>query len=205
MNILPNKDDLASLLQAAVDRFNDSNDRETLLCGNQPGLEQQISKFRVAHEQAISYRLAFYLECSLRQKGYITDNGPIVVDCEYNQHLFDQKKLCVLVLEAQPFFDAGRTSIPVKGNDKVIEFVVRPDVLVHSRGIDGPTNLVVLEVKRWSNAERKHDALKLKLFTELAYNRFGYVLGAAIYARDDLAIKDRKLEVGPQFHAGIPF
>jgi hypothetical protein len=141
MNTPPSKDDLLHVLQEAVDRFNGSIDRESLLCGFFPGLEQQVSQFRAAHEQAISHRLAFYLECLLRKHGVVTDKGPIVVDCEYNQHLFDDKKLVVLIKDAQAFLDAGRKPIAVPGNNKVVEFVVRPDILVHMRGKDGPTNL----------------------------------------------------------------
>ncbi|MBI2927890.1 MAG: hypothetical protein HYY24_19545 [Verrucomicrobia bacterium] len=204
MKTLPTKDELAGLLHEAVARFNDSNDRETLLRGHQPGLEQRVSPFRVAHEQAISYRLAFYLECLLRKKEIVTDKGPIIVDCEYNQHLFDHKKLRVLIGEAQPFLHAGRTAIPVPGSNEAVEFIVRPDVLVHMRGNDGPTNLLVLEIKRWTNAERQHDALKLRLFTELGLNKFGYVLGAAVYARNDRDINERELEVGLRFHGGKP-
>lgn len=198
----PTKDELLQMLQDSVNRFNDSTDCESLLRGFLPGLEQQVSQFRAAHEQAISHRLAFYLEYALREKGVVTDKGPIVVDCEYNQHLFDQKKLRVLVIEAVPFLDAGRKPIAVAGNDKAVGFVVRPDVLVHMRGKDGPTNLLVLEVKRWTNAERLHDALKLRLFTELASNKFGYVLGAAVYARNDREGNERKLEIGPRYHGG---
>lgn len=205
MSDFPNKDDLASLLQMGVDRFNDSIDRKTLLCGYHPGLETRITEFRVAHEQAISYRLAFYLECLLRNKKVVTDDGPIVVDCEYNQHLFDHKKLRVLIREAQPFLDAGRAAIPVQGSNEAVDFIVRPDVLVHKRGDDGATNLLVLEVKRWTNPDRKHDELKLRLFTELGLNKFGYVMGAAVYALNHLDGGKRKLEVGPRFHAGKAF
>lgn len=205
MNIPPTKDDLEQILQQAVERFNDSVDCESLLRGYFPGLEQPVSQFRVAHEQAISHRLAFYIECLLRKNGVVTDKGPIVVDCEYNQHLFDDKKLMVLVDDAQPFLNAKRTPIPVPGNSKVVEFIVRPDVLVHMRGDDGPTNLLVLEVKRWTNPDRKHDELKLRLFTELGLNKFGYVVGAAVYALNHRDGDERKLEVGPRFHAGKLF
>lgn len=199
----PTKDDLVSLLQASVDRFN-GVDRETLLCAPPPGLDQRVSQFRVAHEQAISHRLAFYLECFLREREIVTDEGPLAVDCEYNQHLFDRKKLRVLIEDAQPFLAAGRTAIPVPGSDAMVDFEIRPDILVHMRGNDGPTNLLVLEVKRWTNPERRHDELKLQLLTRLGLNTFGYVLGAAVYARNDLEPKKRVLELGPRFHAGMP-
>jgi hypothetical protein len=202
MNKLPTKDELLLLLQESVKRFNTSIDCESLLRGYFPGLEEQVGPFRVAHEQAISHRLAFYLECLLRRREFITDKGPIVVDCEYNQHLFDHKKLRVLISEAQPFLDAGRTAIPVPGNNQALDFIVRPDILVHMRGDDGPTNLLILEVKRWTNPDRQHDALKLRLFTEPGLNKFAYVLGAAVYARNDRDVNLRELEIGPRFHGG---
>ena len=65
MNNPPSKDDLVSLLDAAVKRFNDSKDGKTLL-GSDYGLEHQVKEFRVAHEQAIAHRLAYYLEDALR-------------------------------------------------------------------------------------------------------------------------------------------
>jgi hypothetical protein len=204
MNELPTKDELLLLLQASVRRFNDSIDCQSLLRGHLPGLEEPVGPFRVAHEQAISHRLAFYLECSLRKRKFTNDKGPVVVDCEYNQHLFDDKKLRVLMEEAQPFLVAGRIAIPVPGNYQAVDFIVRPDILIHRRGNDGPTNLLVLEVKRWTNAERQHDALKLRLFTEFGINKFAYVLGVAVYVMNDRDINERVLEIGPQFHGGKP-
>lgn len=200
----PTKDELESLLQLSVDRFNKSIDRETLLAAEDHGLEVQVSQFRVAHEQAISHRLAFYLECGLRDRAVISDGGPLVVDCEYNQHLFDRKRIRVLIDEAQPFLAAGRKAISIKDCDEAIDFEIRPDILVHRRGVDGPTNLLVLEVKRWTNPDRQHDELKLKLLTKLGLNTFGYVLGAAVYARNDLESKQRVLDVGLRFHGGAP-
>ena len=204
MNDLPTKDELVSLLEASVLRFNNSNDRETLLVPPDWGLEYPVSEFRVAHEQAISHRLAFYLEDSLRQKKFITDDGPLVVDCEYNQHLFDRKKNRVLVGEAHSFLAAGRKPLPVGGRDDVFEFEVRPDILVHRRGYDGPTNLLVLEIKRWTNPDKQHDEQKLKLLTKLGLNTFGYVLGGSVYARNDLPEKQRMLELGLRIHDGLP-
>jgi hypothetical protein len=165
-------------------------------------LEEPVAKFRVAHEQAITHRLAFYLECSLRRNGIISDEGPLVLDCEYNQHLFDRKKLRVLLKEAAGFLKAGRTPIPVEGRDDVVDFEIRPDVLVHRRGFDGPTNLMVLEIKRYTNPDRRHDELKLRLFTEGGINTFAYALGAAVYARNDVAPEQRELVLGPGFYGG---
>ena len=48
MNHLPTKDDLVTLLDAAVHRINNSEDGKSLL-GTDHGLEYQVRKFRVAH------------------------------------------------------------------------------------------------------------------------------------------------------------
>lgn len=202
MKELLHLDELSASLHTAIQRFNDSVDRETLLRAIPEGLEHSVSPIRVAHEQALSHRLAYYLECDLRRIGIVDDRGPLVVDCEYNQHLFDEKKIHVLLNDAGAFKLAGRKALPVKGRDDVVAFRIRPDVLVHRRGWDGPTNLMVLEVKRWTNVDRQHDVQKLRLLTKLGLNTFGYVLGAAVYARNDRRVDKRILEVGPQFHDG---
>jgi len=202
MNGIPSVEKLVSSVDAAVRRFNDSIDRIELLCMRQPGLEYLVRRFRVAHEQAIAHRLAFYLEANLREADIIDDRGPIVLDCEYNQHLFGPKRLRVLKKDAAPFLAAKRTPIRVEGRDDVYEFEIRPDLLVHRRGHDVPTNLIVLEIKRWTNPDRKHDEAKLRLLTQVGLNIFGYVLGAAIYARNDREGEERTLDVGLRFHEG---
>ena len=199
---MPNTNDLIGILQHSIDCFNNSIDRETLLCSIDPELDRQVSKFRVAHEQAIAHRLAFYLECNLRHAQIIQDKGPVVLDCEYNQHLFDKKKVRVLIKEAEAFLRAGRAPIPVEGRDDVVEFEVRPDAVVHRRGVDGPTNIMLLEIKRWTNQDRRHDELKLRLFTEKGENQFGYQIGAAVYAKNDRAPHERVLELGCIFSNG---
>jgi len=205
MNNPPTIDDLVSLLDEAVKRFNNSKDGRTLL-GSDYGLEYQVREFRVAHEQAISHRLAFYLEDALRHPDVkiITDEGALIVDCEYNQHRFGRKLVQILRAEAGEFIRAGRTAIPVEGRDDLVQFEIRPDILIHQRGIDGPTNLMVLEVKRWTNPEKKHDQQKLMLLSKLDLNTYGYVVAAAVYARNDLKGEDRVLQIGPRFHGGMP-
>src|SRR4051794_8885283 len=115
------RDELAALLHAAVKRFNGSIDRVDLLCGAPEGLDYLVDEFRVAHEQAISHRLAYYLECSLRDAGIIDDDGPVVVDCEYNQHLFDQKNIRVPKKRSAPFVAARRVPRDVKGRPDIYE------------------------------------------------------------------------------------
>jgi hypothetical protein len=61
---------------------------------------------------------------------------------------------------------------------------------------------MVLEIKRYTNPDRRHDELKLRLFTEGGINTFAYALGAAVYARNDVAPEQRELVLGPGFHGG---
>jgi|GEM_PF-2183834 len=206
MNKPPTKEDLVLLLNGVVQRFNSSNDGRTLLSGVDLGRDYPVSEFRAAHEQTISHRLAFYLEDALRQPDVevITDDGPLVVDCEYNQHLFNKKKIRMLRTDVGAFVQADRKPQAVKGHDDLVDFEIRPDVLIHRRGFDGHTNLMVLEVKRWTNPDRRHDEEKLILLTKLGLNPFGYVLGAAIYVRNDLKGENRVLEIGLKFHEGNP-
>ena len=82
-----------------------------------------------AHEQSVAHRLAVYLE-----------SDPVFaklhVDCEYNRHGDDPKRLYGLVRSNQ-----GR--------------LVRPDIIVHSRGTDLHNNLAI-ELKT-SMSPRKED------------------------------------------------
>jgi hypothetical protein len=205
MRPLPSKDELVKILSQAVERFNASFERESLLAGPLGGLDAQVAEYRVAHEQAVSHRLAFYLERELRQAGIVSDAGQVVVDCEYSQHLFDDKTIRVLKSKARSFLRAKRSPIAVIGRDDVYDFGIRPDILVHRRGYDVPTNLIILEVKRWTNRERAHDRIKLRLFTEPGLNKFEYVLAAAVYIRNDWVPLKRVLKVGPRFHQGKRF
>src|SRR6266487_1791289 len=69
-------------LVTSIERFNTSGDQETLLRPR----NRQSRNGPAAGERAIAHRLAYYLECSLRDAGLIEDAGPLCVDCEYNRH-----------------------------------------------------------------------------------------------------------------------
>jgi hypothetical protein len=205
MNLLPNQEQLLTWVKSAVRRFNRSADKRTLLCEQEQNLQREVKPFRIAHEQVVAHRLAFYLESRLRREKVVNDKGVLAVDCEYNKHLQNRKIIRVRRAEVRAFLEAGRAARRVPGMPGIREFEIRPDIIVHRRGHDRPTNLLIVEVKRWTNRERPHDQQKLKLLTEVALNPFGYVLGVAVYIRNDLTTTKRKLEIGPKFHAGLPF
>ena len=51
-----------ALLQMAIERFNASLDRETLLCPRTNAIMESAADWPAASERAIAHRLAFYLE-----------------------------------------------------------------------------------------------------------------------------------------------
>ncbi len=165
-----------------------------------------------ANEIAIAHRLAFYLECELRIRKVVTDEGPIVVDCEYDRHLYGRKKLetesafLAIVEEAKrkPVLVADSNGDPVRNSNGSFEFLVRPDIIVHERQSDA--NYLVVEVKKRTSAmrrkwEEKYDDLKLKLFTTAQPRGYGYKVGAWILVEDDCAPQERCLSIAKKYKA----
>jgi len=88
------------------------------------------------------------------------------VDCEYNKH-FDGRKI-VEELDAE----------------------VRPDIVIHKRGID-KDNLVCIEIKKEQNSSnRGYDYQKIEMLTKL-YGKFKYKLGVFI----DFAVNKEDLRI----------
>lgn len=113
------------------------------------------------NERTISHKLAEYL-----QEEFPNWN----VDCEYNRHGYDIKKLRV-------------THMP-KGNVELNETEAKtifPDIVVHERNND-ERNLLVIEVKKTSNTEsRQFDREKIIGLTKDEYRyRYGLLLEIAV-------------------------
>lgn len=191
-------------LEKAIDRFNKSDDPQSLLC---PRCEnpRSVSDSAAANERAIGYRLAFYLESELRTIGLISDFGPLVVDCEYNRHLAKKKTL------ASETEDRIK-DIVKKARDRTLEadedgsyvFSIAPDILVHQRRTD-VNNLLVVEVKKRTNPEtEEYDHLKLELFTKSRQDDmgYGYRYGAWIVAEDKCPPEKRALKLLAQYQNG---
>ena len=108
-----------------------------------------------ANERSISHKLAEHLQNHFPE---------LKVDCEYNRHGNDVKKL---------------------------ERPVIPDIVIHMRGID-EHNLCVIEIKK-SNSNRgsDFDKKKLRSFTGDEY-KYKYQLGVFLVA--DIINKDLKIE-----------
>lgn len=117
-------------------------------------------------ERSLSYRLAHYMALSE------TIRPPLTVDCEYNRHFGDPKRL-----KLPPRKALAR---------EIRATTVFPDILVHERNAD-ENNLIVLELKK-PGEDTAYDELKLRAFRE----ELGYVHTAHVilgYAADDTLIR----------------
>ena len=102
-----------------------------------------------ACERALHFRIAHYMA----QSHLVTQ--PLTLDCEYNRHLGDEKRL---QLPYQPR--------PSK---------VFPDILVHERNSD-QHNMLVLEIKRLGQSLER-DGEKLRAFVQqLRYRHAGHII-----------------------------
>lgn len=113
------------------------------------------------NERTISHKLAEYLQYEFPDKV-----SKYKVDCEYNRHRYDIKKLRIV--------DIPNEGISWAEEDAKTIF---PDIIVHERNTD-ENNLLVIEVKKASN-QRGHqfDMDKLVALTQDEYRyRFGLFL-----------------------------
>ena len=115
-------------------------------------------------EEAVSHRVAFYLEQAFEQKKYDLsfDSETIeslVVDCEYDKHRDTKKILNGLI---------GK--YPRKTTEEV-----RPDIVLHKRNSD--INLVVIEIKKKKSDNKQYAKDKVLAFVESSYK---YKLGIYI-------------------------
>lgn len=92
-----------------------------------------------AGERAIVFRFAHYLQNEIvKNPKYATYN----LDCEYNRCGEETKTL--------PSFPNGTF----------------PDLIIHKRGKNFPTNLLLMEFKTYWNPDTERDALKVKEFVD---------------------------------------
>ena len=118
-----------------------------------------------AHEQAMSHRIAVYLE--RRVVG-------LTVDCEYNKHLDGEKEL---MMEGDRYKNCNcrvcRNRKPKKNAREEIHF--RPDIIVHKRG-NNSQNCIVMEIKKSEFC--LFDEAKLVVLTTGKYH---YKLGVFVW------------------------
>ena len=105
-------------------------------------------------ERCIAVRLAMYLQ------GLFPDWS---VDAEYNRHGGEAKKL-------------GLPPECANKRDEHDKACVIPDIIVHTRGRDGP-NLLVIEMKKSTNPDQgKCDRMRLHAFREELKYSFGALI-----------------------------
>ena len=135
-----------------------------------------------AHEQAISHRVGVYLEGLFGLE-------KLNIDCEYNKHLDEPKKIDLYDLDPKLCENCKCHScrFVIKGNlDEIPERGFRPDILVHKRGTDD-NNLIAIEVKK--DKECPFDEAKLKALTKPFDDggEYGYQLGVFVWFFDNKA------------------
>lgn len=115
------------------------------------------------NERTISHKLAEY-----RQVEFL----PLNVDCEYNRHGGEIKRL-----------DVPRDNI---NWDDTEARTVFPDIVIHERGND-KNNLLVIEIKKSSNnSGNQFDINKLIAFTREPYNYlFGLFIVISMHSEND--------------------
>lgn len=105
-----------------------------------------------ANERSITHKFAEHLQRQFRH---------LKVDCEYNRHGDDIKKL----------------PLPVENikNSDLEAKTVYPDIIVHRRG-DDKCNLLVIEAKKTAMGDMERDRCKLRAFTH-PRGRYKYKCG----------------------------
>lgn len=134
------REEAESIIEAAIDQLV-QNDSELLDLG--------------VTERALSHRLAHFMQLSRLVR------PPLVVDCEYNRHFDEPKRLRLP---------------PRKALDREARATtVFPDIVVHQRNSD-ERNLIVLELKK-PGEDVDYDELKLRAFREeLGYLHAAHVI-----------------------------
>lgn len=101
-------------------------------------------------EQTLAQHLAAYIRAGVPKE--------LAVDVEYNRHGHGKKELLITP-------NGGSESVPT---------VVRPDIVVHSRGNDH-SNILAIEVKK-PGTDLSHDRRKLEALKQ----QYGYKLAAHV-------------------------
>ncbi len=135
-----------------------------------------------AHEQAISHRIAVYIE------QYIPN---LNIDCEYNKNGNDPKTIELLITDFPKSFNCCVNSEACKSVQQAIENKdnltphqkrrFRPDIIVHSRD-NNDNNEIVIEIKK--DKICVFDLEKLQAMTK-QNGAYQYKLGAFIYFPDN--------------------
>jgi len=131
---------------------------------------------KAAHEQSISHRIGVYLESFF-------ESEKLNIDCEYNKHLDEPKKIDLYDLDPRlcEKCKCDSCKFVIKGNfNEIPERGFRPDILVHKRGVDD-NNLIAIEIKKGKQCP--FDDAKLKALTKPfdEAGEYGYKIGVFIW------------------------
>lgn len=136
-----------------------------------------------AHEQAISHRIALYLEPYF----------PFLnIDCEYNRYYLEKTKKIRVEVEKCNKDQAEKCGcepcLTIKDGDLLNENkIFRPDIAIHNRQTSN--NIIVIELKTSKSCE--FDKAKLRALTSNNITSEGYKykynLGLALYFIDKVA------------------
>src|ERR1039458_4547612 len=105
------------------------------------------------HEQAISHRIAVYLESSIEE----LESRSLIIDCEYSKHLDDFKYWDLNTIRTQDFVSCGCKACTAildpdplrksRAGRGIGERHFRPDIILHQRKVD-ENNLLAIEIKK---------------------------------------------------------
>lgn len=109
------------------------------------------------NEQAITHRLAIYLE-----NVFFNYN----VDCEYNRYGDDPKRLKEKSFKKYDKLFKYEIDRLIKEIDT--DKLAKPDIILHKRGRNDQ-NLLVIEVKKSDNKDDNYDRLKLMIYIDKDY------------------------------------
>lgn len=129
-----------------------------------------------AHEQAISHRLAVYLET------LFTGTRELNVDCEYNKNLRASKRVDIGTIEKQALEACNCTACKkiLKDPNILNDKLFRPDILVHSRG-NHERNLIVVEIKHEKPCPFDQEKLEALTVPIEKGGEYGYTLGVFLW------------------------
>lgn len=134
-------------------------------------------------EQDISGAFARHFEEVLRREDAL---GEAEVDAEYHYY-GNQAKMMAAMEQYAEVIERARRNLRYNGS-----VGIRPDIIVHRRGPEGP-NYLVIEVKKRSNrsaAQERFDLLKLEMLTAATQN-YQYRFGLQVRAFDSNDVAQR--------------
>jgi hypothetical protein len=137
-------------------------------------------EFLITHnvsERSITHKLAEYFR--RRLEPIFNEISDLSVDCEYNRDVTQgEGHSKEIKFELKEQTQNLQKRFADKGDEEgLVTISTYPDIIIHKRGHNKPTNLLIVEVKKEnSSVSSEQDHMKLKVFTNQA-ERYGYRYG----------------------------